>query len=118
LTNGNVGAFKTGTHPTSLIPAYSEEENIASALNAIPLPLFAFFELLLISLTPGVSGLREGIFFLTSDVLGISGEGIMQLALLDRGIMMLTLFFWFLALFWGEIGLDYYCPVVFSVKSL
>jgi len=53
---------------------------------------------LLISLTPGALGVREGIFFLTSDVLGISGDGIMQLALLDRGVTVLTLFFWFLAL--------------------
>jgi len=53
---------------------------------------------LLISLTPGALGIREGIFFLTSDVLGISGDGIMQLALLDRGVTVLTLFFWFLAL--------------------
>jgi len=53
---------------------------------------------LLISLTPGALGIREWIFFLTSDILGISGEGIMQLALLDRGATVLTLFFWFLAL--------------------
>jgi len=33
-----------------------------------------------------------------SDVLGISGEGIMQLALLDRGVTVLTLFLKFLML--------------------
>jgi uncharacterized protein (TIRG00374 family) len=53
---------------------------------------------LLISLTPGALGIREGIFFLTSDVLGISNEEIMQLALLDRGVTVLTLFFWFVVL--------------------
>ena len=47
---------------------------------------------LLISLTPGALGIREGIFFLTAEVLGISGEGIMQLALLEWGVIVLTLF--------------------------
>ncbi len=53
---------------------------------------------LLVSLTPGALGVREGIFFLTSDVLGLTEGGIMQLALLDRGVTMLTLFFWFIVL--------------------
>lgn len=50
---------------------------------------------LIISLTPGSLGIREGIFFLTSDVLNLNNDQIMQLALLDRGITILTLFFWF-----------------------
>jgi uncharacterized membrane protein YbhN (UPF0104 family) len=53
---------------------------------------------LLISLTPGALGVREGIFFLNSNVLEITNEQIMQLALLDRGITILTLFFWFVVL--------------------
>jgi len=42
---------------------------------------------LLVSITPGSLGLREAIFMLTSQSLGISNEIIMQMALLDRGIM-------------------------------
>lgn len=53
---------------------------------------------LLISLTPGALGVREGIFFLTSDVLNLTEGGIMQLALLDRGVTVLTLFLWFILL--------------------
>lgn len=46
---------------------------------------------LLVSITPGSLGIREGIFSITSDILGISNEQIMQLALLDRGVMLLCL---------------------------
>lgn len=46
---------------------------------------------LLISITPGSIGLREGIFVLTSESIGLSEEQIMQLALLDRGIMFVLL---------------------------
>jgi len=53
---------------------------------------------LLISFTPGALGIKEGIYFVTSEVLVISREQIMLLALLDRGITVLTLFFWFVVL--------------------
>lgn len=46
---------------------------------------------LLVSITPGSLGIREGIFSITSDILGINNEQIMQLALLDRGVMLLCL---------------------------
>ena len=46
---------------------------------------------LLVSLTPGSLGIREGIFVITSDILSITGDQVMQLALLDRGIMVLVL---------------------------
>jgi glycosyltransferase 2 family protein len=46
---------------------------------------------LLVSLTPGSLGIREGIFVITSDILGITSEQVMQLALLDRGVMVVVL---------------------------
>jgi len=46
---------------------------------------------LLVSLTPGSLGIREGIFVITSDILGITSDQVMQLALLDRGVMVVTL---------------------------
>jgi len=46
---------------------------------------------LLVSITPGSLGIREGIFSITSDILGINNEQIMQLALLDRGIIVIVL---------------------------
>jgi len=46
---------------------------------------------LLISFTPGSLGIREGIFVITSNILGISNDQIMQLALLDRGSMIISL---------------------------
>jgi len=46
---------------------------------------------LLVSITPGSLGLREGIFILTLEILGITTDQVMQLALLDRGLMVLTL---------------------------
>lgn len=46
---------------------------------------------LLISITPGSLGLREAIFLLTSESIGLSQEQIMQLAFLDRGILFFLL---------------------------
>lgn len=46
---------------------------------------------LLISITPGSLGIREGVFLLTSQSLGLSEAQIMQLAFLDRGIMFVLL---------------------------
>ncbi len=54
---------------------------------------------LLISLTPGSLGIREGLFAITSKTLGIGSDQIMQLALLDRGLTLTTLILLFLALF-------------------
>lgn len=46
---------------------------------------------LLVSITPGSLGIREGIFVLTSTVLGIHKGEIMKLALIDRTVTILTL---------------------------
>lgn len=54
---------------------------------------------LLISLTPGSLGIREGLFAITSKTLGIGSDQIMQLALLDRGLTVITLILLFLVLF-------------------
>lgn len=53
---------------------------------------------LLVSITPGSLGIREGIFSITSDILGISNEQIMQLALLDRGAIVIVLVLLFVGL--------------------
>ncbi len=54
---------------------------------------------LLVSLTPASLGIREGIFSITSDILGINNEEIMQLALLDRGVSVINLVVLFGVLF-------------------
>lgn len=46
---------------------------------------------LLVSLTPASLGIREGIFSMTSTILAINNEQIMQLALLDRGVSIISL---------------------------
>lgn len=46
---------------------------------------------LLISITPGSLGIREGAFLITSKSIGLSESEIMKLAFLDRGIMFLLL---------------------------
>ncbi len=46
---------------------------------------------LLISITPGSLGIREGAFLITSKSIGLSEVEIMKLAFLDRGIMFLLL---------------------------
>lgn len=51
---------------------------------------------LLVSLTPGSLGIREGLFFLTSNILKIDNKQIMQLALLDRSLIIITLVIWFI----------------------
>jgi uncharacterized protein (TIRG00374 family) len=47
---------------------------------------------LLLSFTPGSLGIREGVFFLTSNSLGLTEQEIMKIAFLDRGIMFVLLF--------------------------
>ncbi len=46
---------------------------------------------LLVSITPGSLGIREGIFLITSQSLGLTETEIMKLAFLDRGVMFLLL---------------------------
>ncbi len=46
---------------------------------------------LLVSITPGSLGIREGIFLLTSKSLGLTEHEIMRLAFLDRGVMFILL---------------------------
>ena len=46
---------------------------------------------LILSITPGSLGLREGVLLLTSKSLGLTNTEIMELAFLDRGIMFLLL---------------------------
>lgn len=46
---------------------------------------------LLISITPGSLGIREGVFLLTSESLGLTEAEIMRLAFIDRGIMFILL---------------------------
>lgn len=46
---------------------------------------------LLVSITPGSLGIREGIFLLTSESLGLTEQEIMRLAFLDRGVMFILL---------------------------
>jgi len=46
---------------------------------------------LLISITPGSLGIREAVFLITSQSIGLSKGQIMQLAVLDRGIMFVLL---------------------------
>lgn len=53
---------------------------------------------LLVSLTPGSLGIREAMFLITSNLLGVTNDQVMQLALLDRGLVVITLVFWFIIL--------------------
>jgi uncharacterized protein (TIRG00374 family) len=61
---------------------------------------------LLVSITPGSLGIREGIFSITSDILGIGNEQIMQLALLDRGVSVIVLVVLFVVLWVGRKVVD------------
>jgi uncharacterized protein (TIRG00374 family) len=52
---------------------------------------------LLLSLTPGAVGLREGILILVATTLGITNQQIIQVAVLDRGVYFIMLGVLFLA---------------------
>jgi Tfp pilus assembly protein PilZ len=54
---------------------------------------------LLVSSTTGSFCKRGGLFVITSDILGITSEQVMQLALLDRGVMVVVLVVLFAILF-------------------
>ncbi|MDD3475010.1 MAG: lysylphosphatidylglycerol synthase transmembrane domain-containing protein [Candidatus Dojkabacteria bacterium] len=62
---------------------------------------------LLISLTPGSLGIREGVFLITSQSIGLVQEQILQLAIIDRGIMfiLLILMMIFVSIFLKEFNL-------------
>ncbi len=47
---------------------------------------------LLVSLTPGSLGVREAVFLISSQSIGLSQEQILQLAIVDRGILFILLF--------------------------
>jgi uncharacterized protein (TIRG00374 family) len=47
---------------------------------------------LLVSITPGSLGIREAVFIISSQSLGLSQEKILQLAIVDRGILFVLLF--------------------------
>jgi uncharacterized protein (TIRG00374 family) len=47
---------------------------------------------LLISLTPGSLGIREAVFLISSQSIGLNQEQILQLAIVDRGILFILLF--------------------------
>jgi uncharacterized protein (TIRG00374 family) len=47
---------------------------------------------LLVSITPGSLGIREAVFIISSQSLGLSQEQILQLAIVDRGILFVLLF--------------------------
>jgi uncharacterized protein (TIRG00374 family) len=47
---------------------------------------------LLISLTPGSLGIREAVFLISSQSIGLTQEQILQLAIVDRGILFILLF--------------------------
>ena len=62
---------------------------------------------LLISLTPGSLGIREGVFLITSQSIGLVEEQILQLAIVDRGIMfiLLVIMMIFVSIFLKEFNL-------------
>ena len=54
-----------------------------------------------ISLTPANIGVKEGVYVLTATIIGLSTPQILSIALIDRGILFITL-----ALVWAVIGRD------------
>ncbi|MEX0748982.1 MAG: lysylphosphatidylglycerol synthase transmembrane domain-containing protein [Candidatus Saccharimonadales bacterium] len=65
-------------------------------------PLFLYSTLstvtLLVSITPGSIGIKEGIYIFTSDLLGITNAQVLQLAVIDRGVNYVVLFVLYLIL--------------------
>jgi len=54
---------------------------------------------LLVSLTPGSLGIREAVFLISSQSIGLDQEQIVQLAVVDRGILFFLLFFMMIFIF-------------------
>jgi len=83
----------TGNIFLNAVINYIEFLSLGLKLNILDIILYTCISgvSLLISITPGSLGLREAVFLLTSESIGLSSEQIMQLAFLDRGIMFLLL---------------------------
>ncbi len=77
----------------TLVVSFLEFKVINIDLNLINLFLYTCLSgiSLLVSITPGSIGIRESIFIIFSSTIGITNSQVLQVALVDRGILYLTL---------------------------
>lgn len=77
----------------NIVVAFIEFNAIGKLVNLLDVILYTCISgvSLLISITPGSLGIREGAFIITSKSIGLSEVEIMKLAFLDRGIMFVLL---------------------------
>lgn len=96
-------------------------EFISLGINVKVLDLILYGSLsgvsLLVSLTPGSLGIREAVFLISSQSIGLEQEQILQLAIVDRGILFFLLFFMmlFTLIFLKEFNLK---EVFFAKKEV
>ena len=72
---------------------YVEFLSLGIAINFLNLMLYSCLSgvSLLISLTPGSLGIREAVFLISSESIGLDQNQILQLAVIDRGILFILL---------------------------
>jgi uncharacterized protein (TIRG00374 family) len=77
----------------TFITTYIEFQAIGVYISPAALGLYTAISsaTILISLTPGAIGIKEGLLILTSPVMGITNVQVLQVAVIDRGITFLLL---------------------------
>jgi uncharacterized protein (TIRG00374 family) len=80
---------------------YVEFLSLGITINFLNLMLYSCLSgvSLLISLTPGSLGIREAVFLISSDSIGLDQEQILQLAVIDRGILFILLMILMIVIF-------------------
>jgi uncharacterized protein (TIRG00374 family) len=80
---------------------YVEFLSLGITINFLNLILYSCLSgvSLLISLTPGSLGIREAVFLISSDSIGLDQEQILQLAVIDRGILFILLMILMIVIF-------------------
>lgn len=98
---------------------YFEFISLGLTVNILDLILYSSLSgvSLLVSLTPGSLGIREAVFLISSQSIGLAQEQILQLAIVDRGILFFLLFSMmvFVFLFLKEFNLK---EVFFAKKEV
>ncbi len=87
-------ALALATYLASLFISYVEFNAIGVSMSLPALGLYTAVVAisLLVSITPGAIGIREGLLLLVSSTIGVTNEQILQVAVIDRAVMFSLLF--------------------------
>ena len=86
-------------------------KSVGVSLSFVSLVLYAVLTsvIILISFTPGSIGIREAVLLLFSDIIGVTTDEVLQVAVIDRGVLFFVLLLAYLLVragVFGDVGFD------------